>query len=221
MYQVHLRCDPLVNFKLKQHLTLLGASITLGLDYLTDISQWRSYCQIEDAWLRGRFSLRGSELGWAKSWIIGLGFGEQSSAMIKLRLGLNMKTQRLYAKLRFRTDPMSPFDIGDGLSCAGKLPLPLHMLPSFSRALPLRVEYRVRINTSRGPQQSYYGRGSGSGGNSNQGRGSSPYKVVTMSTGVGAVEVSLDELNFCLEWDEQSPVWVSSHNYFLHSYSTF
>lgn len=174
---------------------------------MTDIAQWRSYCQIEDAWLRGRFSLRGSELGWAKSWLLNLGLGEQSSAMIKLRLGLNMKTQRLYAKLRFRTEPMSPFDIGDGLSCAGKLPFPLYLMPSFSRGLPLRVEYRVRINTSRGPQQNFYGRGKNGGGST--GRGSIPYKVVTMTTGLGAVEVSLDELNVCLEWDENSPVWVS------------
>ena len=31
--------------------------------------------------------------------------------------------------------------------------------------------------------------------------------VVSLSTGIDKVEVSLDELNFCLEWDEKSPVW--------------
>lgn len=183
----------------------------MGLDYLTDISQWRSYCQIEDAWLRGRFSLRGSELGWAKSWLFNFGLGEQNSAMIKLRLGLNMKTQRLYAKLRFRTEPLSPFDIGDGLSCAGRLPLPMYLLPSFTRSLPLRVEYRVRINTSRGPQHHHYERSQQSKrGHRIMGRHTSPQRVVSMSTGLGAIDVSLDELNFCLEWDETSPVWVRS-----------
>lgn len=129
--------------------------------------------------------------------------------MIKLRLGLNMKTQRLYAKLRFRTEPMSPFDIGDGLSCAGRLPLPMYLLPSFTRSLPLRVEYRVRINTSRGPQHHHYERTQQSKrGHRIMGHNSSPQRVVSMSTGLGAVDVSLDELNFCLEWDETSPVWV-------------
>lgn len=33
------------------------------MDYLSDISQWRSYCAIEDTFVQGRFSLRGSELG--------------------------------------------------------------------------------------------------------------------------------------------------------------
>jgi hypothetical protein len=29
-----------------------------------------------------------------------------------------------------------------------------------------------------------------------------------LTTGIGTLDVSLDELNFCLEWDEKSPVWV-------------
>lgn len=52
------------------------------------------------------------------------GLGEEHSAKLKLRLGLNLRTQRAYAKLRFRTEPVSPFDIGDGLSCAGKVSCP-------------------------------------------------------------------------------------------------
>jgi hypothetical protein len=53
--------------------------------------------------------------------ITAAGLGEEHSAKLKLRLGLNLRTQRAYAKLRFRTEPVSPFDIGDGLSCAGKV----------------------------------------------------------------------------------------------------
>jgi hypothetical protein len=49
------------------------------------------------------------------------GLGEEHSAKLKLRLGLNLRTQRAYAKLRFRAEPVSPFDLGDGLSCAGKV----------------------------------------------------------------------------------------------------
>ncbi len=94
--------------------------------------------------MSGRFSLRGSELGWAKSWMLNLGsyacvlstscsasgsmqcniaagLGEENTAKFKLRLGLNLKTQKAYAKLRFRTEPISPFDIGEGVSCAGKV----------------------------------------------------------------------------------------------------
>lgn len=33
---------------------------------------------------------------------------------------------------------------------------------------------------------------------------------VFLSSGLGSLDVSLDELNFCLEWDEKSPVWVSN-----------
>ena len=49
------------------------------------------------------------------------GLGEQQTAKFKLRLGLNLKTYKAYAKLRFRAEPLSPFDIGDGVSCAGKV----------------------------------------------------------------------------------------------------
>ena len=101
--QVNFRCDPLVNFKLKQRLVVLGACVTLGIpithafpfvhrykelaaiysstsvqyswhvyiimvhsllisplcfsllgmDYLSDIAQWRSYCAVEDAFVQG------------------------------------------------------------------------------------------------------------------------------------------------------------------------
>lgn len=47
--------------------------------------------------------------------------GEENTAKFKLRLGLNLKNYKAYAKLRFRTEPISPFDIGEGVSCAGKV----------------------------------------------------------------------------------------------------
>ena len=84
LVQVNFRCDPLVNFKLKQRLVVLGACVTLGIpialqsyschvyiimvhsllisplcfsllgmDYLSDIAQWRSYCAVEDAFVQG------------------------------------------------------------------------------------------------------------------------------------------------------------------------
>lgn len=172
----------------------LGTCVTIGMDYISDIAQWRAYCAIEDTLVRGRFSLRGSELGWTKSWMLNLGLGEENAAKCKMRLGLNLRTYKLYAKLRFRTEPLSPFDIGEGLSCAGKLPLPLYVLPML-RSIPLRIEYRLRINTSK-PTFAM--------------RKQYPEKKVQLTTGLGAVDLSLDELNFCLEWDEQSPLWVSS-----------
>lgn len=52
---------------------------------------------------------------------------------------------KAYARVRFRTEPLSTFDIGEGLTCEGKIPLP-GLLPIL-RSIPLRVEYRLRINT--------------------------------------------------------------------------
>ncbi len=49
-----MRLDPAVNFKLKQRLKLLGAMVTFGMDYMSDIGQWRSYCSIEDSLVRGK-----------------------------------------------------------------------------------------------------------------------------------------------------------------------
>jgi len=188
--KLNFRMDPVINFKLKQKITQFGACITLGMDYMSDLRQWRTYCAVEDAIFRGRFSLRGSELGWTKSWIWNLGVGEDSTAKFKLRMGLNLKTYKVYARLRFRTEPINPFDIGEGLSCAGKIPLP-GVLPIL-RTVPLRIEYRLRINT---PLPEF-------GLKKNQRTGS-----VSLSTGIDRVDMSLDELNFCLEWDEDSPLW--------------
>lgn len=183
--KIDFRMDPVINFKLKQKINQFGACITLGMDYMSDMKQWRTYCAVEDKIFRGRFSLRGSELGWTKSWLWNLGIGEESSAKFKLRLGLNLNTFKVYARLRFRTEPMNPFDIGEGLSCAGKLPLP-GILPIL-RVVPLRVEYRLRINT---PLPDFKWKSYPS------------TDSIMLSTGIDKVDLSLDELNFCLEWDE-------------------
>lgn len=200
---IALRMDPVINFKLKQRITYFGTCVTLGMDYLSDLAQWRAYCGIEDTFLQGRFSLKGKELSWAKSWLVNLGMGEESTAKFKLRLGLNLNNYQAYARLRFRTEPISSFDIGEGLTCAGKLPLP-GLLPLL-RTVPLRVEYRVRVNTPTrkganpiAQRRTAFGWGKKDGTDSD---------VVSLSTGIDTVEVSLDELNFCLEWDEKSPVW--------------
>ena len=95
----------------------------------------------------GRFSLRGSELGWAKSWIWSVGMNDENTAKFKMRLGLNLLTLRFNGRLRFRTEPISPFDVGEGISCAGKLPIP-GVMPIL-RALPSKLEYRLRINAPR------------------------------------------------------------------------
>jgi hypothetical protein len=61
--KVNLQLDPVINFKLKQKISHFGACITLGMDYLSELAQWRAYCAVEDTIVGGRFSLRGSELG--------------------------------------------------------------------------------------------------------------------------------------------------------------
>lgn len=115
---------------------------------------------------------------------------------LKLRFGLSLQTARLYAKLRFRTEPLSPIDLGEGLTCAGKLPLPIQVVP-LVRSLPLRVEYRLRVQTASQAAGGWR-------------KPNHPPEKVAVSTGLGAVDLSLDELNFCLEWDELSPLWVSA-----------
>lgn len=122
--KINLMLDPVINFKMKQNIRFLGAQLAVGIDYLSDLAHWRLHYSVEDTIVGGRFSLRGSELGWAKSWLWNLGMTEENTAKLKLRMGLNLNTLKLYARLRFRTEPISPFDIGEGISCAGKLPMP-------------------------------------------------------------------------------------------------
>ena len=150
--QVTITLYPVVNFKARQRIRKFGAAITLGLDYLTDVQHWRTHCVVEDTRTGGRFSIRGSELGWTKAWLWGLGMGdEDSGAKFKLRLGLNLKTMKAYARLRFRTQPMTPFglEIGEGISCAGKVPFPIGAFLPLFKHVPLRVEYKVRVSAPR------------------------------------------------------------------------
>ncbi len=256
--RISLMIDPVVNFKIRQRIQKFGTGITLGCDYLSDVAHWRMYCVVEDYVVGGRFSLRGSELGWTKSWLWSLGMGEteENGAKFKLRLGLNLKTLKAYARLRFRTEPISPFglDVGEGITCVGKLPLPAGGLVPVIRHVPLRIEYRLRVNTPRDLSRSglfrrrklFGGSSSGrnklsgvdldqtpdvpienndDGGNiddnhsnilesnrdhSNKDKRTNPSRydnTLSFSTGIDAIELSVDELNFCLEFDEQSSMW--------------
>lgn len=67
--RVNLMLDPVVNFKTKQKLKFFGACMTIGVDYLSDLAHWKMHYSVEDTYVGGRFTLRGSELGWAKSWL--------------------------------------------------------------------------------------------------------------------------------------------------------
>ena len=86
----------------------------------------------------------------------------------------------------------------------------LHVLGS----KPLRLEYLLRVRTPA-PELSIKR-------NDRDG-------LVSISTGIDKIDISLDELNFCLEWDEDSPLWVrlkfhfeilkilSAHNLYINN----
>lgn len=125
--RINFIIDPIINFKIKQRISFFGACATLGMDYLTDISQWRLHMHIEDSIVGGRFSLRGSELGWAKAWYMNLdalqvlGLGIDNKAKVKVRLGLNLNNYQAYFRVRFRSEPVNSFNIADGLTLFGKV----------------------------------------------------------------------------------------------------
>lgn len=188
--KINFILDPIVNFKIKQRFNHLGACMTLGMDYLSELGRWRFHCSLEDSIIGGRFSLRGSELGWAKSFRVNVGMGEDNTVKFKLRVGYNLKSTQAYARVRFRTEPVTPFDIGEGLSFTGRVPLP--KIFGLFRLAPLRAEYRLRMTT---PMPSL------------EWKRSDRDDKISFSTGIDRVDISLDELNFCLEWDESSPLW--------------
>mmetsp|Transcript_35599 Transcript_35599/g.36304 ORF Transcript_35599/g.36304 Transcript_35599/m.36304 type:complete len:320 (+) Transcript_35599:300-1259(+) len=188
--KVNVNFDPIVNFKVKQRFYQLGTCVTLGMDYLSELGRWRFHLSAEDTIVGGRFSVRGSELGWAKSWRANMGLGEDNTVKFKLRVGYNMKTKQSYARVRFRTEPLTPFDIQEGLVCTGRVPLP-GVLPVL-RVVPLRVEYKFRMKT---PAPSF------------EMTRQEKDDRLAFSTGIDRIDVSVDELNFCLEWDDSSPLW--------------
>jgi len=116
--------------------------------------------------------------------------GEDNTVKFKLRVGYNLKTGQSYARVRFRTEPISPFDIQEGVTCTGRVPLP-GLLPVL-RVVPLRVEYKFRMTT---PVPSFHL------------TRSEKDDRISFCTGIDRIDVSVDELNFCMEWDESSPVW--------------
>jgi hypothetical protein len=39
--RVNLMLDPIINFKTKQKISFLGAQMTIGIDYLSDLAHWK------------------------------------------------------------------------------------------------------------------------------------------------------------------------------------
>lgn len=183
--KINFRMEPNINFLLRQKIRMLGANIELGMEYVGNSKCWRTLCTVEDAMLHGRFSLRGNEVSWTKSWIKGLGDDDDLKAKFKVRLVMNLQTLQTSMRLRLRSS-YKPFDLGDGIMCGGSVPLPVTM--SIFHSLPMRIDYRIRatsIPTSKSNKRK-------------QTHG------VFLKTGIDEVQVSLEQLNFCLDWNEDS-----------------
>eukprot|EP00537_Pseudo-nitzschia_pungens_P009182 CAMPEP_0172380076 /NCGR_PEP_ID=MMETSP1060-20121228/70248_1 /TAXON_ID=37318 /ORGANISM="Pseudo-nitzschia pungens, Strain cf. cingulata" /LENGTH=482 /DNA_ID=CAMNT_0013107825 /DNA_START=80 /DNA_END=1529 /DNA_ORIENTATION=- len=170
------RIEPCSTLKLRKTFRPLKTIIRLGADYNTQQGIWQFKSSWEDAIIGGKITLSGSkELQLTKSWQMSVGGVEDLVTRLRLRATINLQTFQAYAKVGFRTERLTPIDVVEGFTILKRLPL-----DGSGGNLKLEVKANVALPE---PEIEY-----------------STESQARSLTGMGNIEVSIDEMNLLLDY---------------------
>ncbi|VEU33970.1 unnamed protein product [Pseudo-nitzschia multistriata] len=170
------RIEPNTTLKLRKTFRPLKTIVRLGADYNTQQGIWQFKSSWEDSIIGGKITLSGNkELQLTKSWQMSVGGVEDLVTRLRLRATINLQTFQAYAKVGFRTERLTPIDVIEGFTILKRLPL-----DGSGGNLKLEVKANVALPE---PEIEY--------------RTESQARSLT---GMGNVEVSIDEMNLLLDY---------------------
>ena len=174
--QIVCRIEPTTTLKLRKTFRPLKTIVRLGADYNTQQGIWQFKSSWEDAIIGGKITLSGSkELQLTKSWQMRVGGVEDLVTRLRFRATINLQTFQAYAKVGFRTERFTPIDVVEGFTILKRMPL-----DGYGGNLKLEVKANVALPE---PEIEY--------------RTESQARSLT---GMGDIEVSIDELNLLLDY---------------------
>mmetsp|Transcript_15162 Transcript_15162/g.31341 ORF Transcript_15162/g.31341 Transcript_15162/m.31341 type:complete len:544 (-) Transcript_15162:151-1782(-) len=174
--QIVCRIEPSTTLKLRKTFRPLKTIVRLGADYNTQQGIWQFKSSWEDAIIGGKITLSGNkELQLTKSWQMSVGGVEDLVTRLRFRATINLQTFQAYAKVGFRTERFTPIDVVEGFTVLKRMPL-----DGIGGNLKLEVKANVALPE---PEIEY--------------RTESQARSLT---GMGDIEVSIDELNLLLDY---------------------
>jgi len=177
--RIKIKTEPKTFLKIRKTLFPLKTRLTVGADYSLQDRQWKLVSSWQDNVIGGTITLNGREFSIAKDWFLPFSEIDQHQVGAKLRVhaGLNMDTGRLFAKFRMRAERLAPIAFGDGIRIDQRVPLD-------GRNGNAKLEVKGRVSFPE-PQVEY--------STDRQGN-------VGIMTGMGDVEVAIEQLNLCFEY---------------------
>jgi len=171
---IQCRLKPKTTLKVSKTFRPLKTIIRLGADFNTQLGVWQFKSSWADSIVGGELTLKGRELQFSKSWLLSTGVVEDLMVRGNLRAAVDLGTMKAYARLGFRTEQLSPFNIVEGLTLREKFPLDGNNG---------HVKLEIKANVAFPQPEIKY---------STENRGS--------FVGMGPIEVNVDEMNLLLDY---------------------
>ena len=130
----------------------------------------------EDEIIGGKLTLVGRELQVSKSWQLSVGAVEDLVTRLRFRAAINLQTFQAYARVGLRTERLSPINVVDGITILKRIPL------DGIRTGNVKLEVKANVALPQ-PEIEY-----------------STETQRRSLTGVGDIEVNIDELNMLLDY---------------------
>eukprot|EP00529_Nitzschia_sp_RCC80_P041358 CAMPEP_0113476782 /NCGR_PEP_ID=MMETSP0014_2-20120614/19853_1 /TAXON_ID=2857 /ORGANISM="Nitzschia sp." /LENGTH=458 /DNA_ID=CAMNT_0000369823 /DNA_START=330 /DNA_END=1706 /DNA_ORIENTATION=- /assembly_acc=CAM_ASM_000159 len=176
MPKVVLNCQPTTTLKVRKTFRPLKTIIRFGADFNTQLGVWQFKSSWEDEIIGGKLTLVGRELQVSKSWQLSVGAVEDLVTRLRFRAAINLQTFQAYARVGLRTERLSPINVVDGITILKRIPL------DGIRTGNVKLEVKANVALPQ-PEIEY-----------------STETQRRSLTGVGDIEVNIDELNMLLDY---------------------
>jgi len=172
--KIQCRVEPTTTLKIRKTFRPLKTIVRLGADFNTQLGVWQFKSSWEDDIIGGKLTLAGRELQLTKSWQLSVGAVEDLVTRLRFRAAVDLQTWKAYARVGFRTERLSTFNVMEGFTLLKQVPLDgnkgnvkLEVKANFALPEP-EIEYSTETQRSL--------------------------------VGMGDIEVSIEELNLVLDY---------------------
>jgi hypothetical protein len=98
------KIDPSTKLKIRKFLFKDRTKLEIGADFNSQLSSWQFRAAWEDKLIGGKIGIKGREVDYTKTWMVGFSDNEMLNARLRLKFAVDMLDGRTYARFGFRTE---------------------------------------------------------------------------------------------------------------------
>jgi hypothetical protein len=111
------KIDPSTKLKIRKFLFKDKTKLEVGADFNSQLSSWQFRAAWEDKLIGGKIGIKGREVDYTKTWMVGFSDNEMLNARLRLKFAVDMLDGRTYARFGFRTEEVPAIYLPFHLPC--------------------------------------------------------------------------------------------------------